>query len=277
MPAYHSTAAGSSTLGAGAVGFAGAALTPEGAGPGGLAAGVARAGALAGESTDGFVAPGVDAASGDLPGGEGAPAPAPTPGAGAGAPGRGGAAPPGLGGPPAGRGAAAGEGRGGNPPTGRGTPPADAPPGGAAGASVDGARPEPPSVADGDALAGASSGALSGSPCPARTSIRWPHLRHFIRTVLPATLSSAIWYFALQLSHRNFMGLRACRATLLRAYNPVAFLSGDRKLSRDGAARWAQSKLTRWRLIDSRVSSSGAARRARSHDSIALWRKPAFW
>jgi len=40
----------------------------------------------------------------------------------------------------------------------------------------------------------------------ARTSIWWPHLRHFMRTVLPATFSSAIWYFALQLSQRNFKG-----------------------------------------------------------------------
>jgi hypothetical protein len=38
----------------------------------------------------------------------------------------------------------------------------------------------------------------------ARTSIMWPHLRHFIRTVLPTTLSSAIWYFALHWSQRNF-------------------------------------------------------------------------
>lgn len=28
--------------------------------------------------------------------------------------------------------------------------------------------------------------------------MRSPHLRHFIRTVLPATFSSAIWYFAPQ-------------------------------------------------------------------------------
>ena len=40
----------------------------------------------------------------------------------------------------------------------------------------------------------------------ARTSIWWPHLRHFMRTVLPATFSSAIWYLALQLSQRNFKG-----------------------------------------------------------------------
>jgi hypothetical protein len=38
----------------------------------------------------------------------------------------------------------------------------------------------------------------------ARTSIMWPHLRHFMRTVFPATLSSEIWYFALHWSQRNF-------------------------------------------------------------------------
>src|SRR5580658_5938249 len=38
----------------------------------------------------------------------------------------------------------------------------------------------------------------------ARTSMRWPHLRHFIRTVLPTILSSAIWYLALHCSQRNF-------------------------------------------------------------------------
>lgn len=35
--------------------------------------------------------------------------------------------------------------------------------------------------------------------------IMCPHLRHFIRTDLPATFSSAIWYFALQLGQRNFI------------------------------------------------------------------------
>jgi hypothetical protein len=37
------------------------------------------------------------------------------------------------------------------------------------------------------------------------TLMRWPHLRHFIRTERPATFSSAIWYFALQLGQRNFI------------------------------------------------------------------------
>jgi hypothetical protein len=38
----------------------------------------------------------------------------------------------------------------------------------------------------------------------ARTSMEYPHLRHFMRTVRPATLSSEIWYFALHWSQRNF-------------------------------------------------------------------------
>jgi hypothetical protein len=37
------------------------------------------------------------------------------------------------------------------------------------------------------------------------TWIMCPHLRHFIRTERPATFSSAIWYFALQLGQRNFI------------------------------------------------------------------------
>ncbi|MBK6515481.1 MAG: hypothetical protein IPG04_15550 [Polyangiaceae bacterium] len=38
----------------------------------------------------------------------------------------------------------------------------------------------------------------------AATWIMWPHRRHFIRRVLPATFSSPIWYLALQLSQTNF-------------------------------------------------------------------------
>jgi len=37
------------------------------------------------------------------------------------------------------------------------------------------------------------------------TWIMKAHLRHFIRTDRPATFSSAIWYFALQLGQRNFI------------------------------------------------------------------------
>jgi len=35
--------------------------------------------------------------------------------------------------------------------------------------------------------------------------MRYPHLRHFMRTERPATFSSAIWYFALQVGQRNFI------------------------------------------------------------------------
>src|SRR5206468_3035438 len=45
------------------------------------------------------------------------------------------------------------------------------------------------------------------SPVIARISITWPHLRHFIRRVFPCTFSSAIWYFALHWSQRNFIEL----------------------------------------------------------------------
>jgi hypothetical protein len=44
------------------------------------------------------------------------------------------------------------------------------------------------------------------------TAATWmvcPHLRHFIRSDLPATLSSEIWYFALQLSQTNFTRSRS--------------------------------------------------------------------
>ena len=48
----------------------------------------------------------------------------------------------------------------------------------------------------------------------ARISIRWPHFRQRIRTLRPETCSSAIWYFALQLSQRNFIaGLAQKEAT----------------------------------------------------------------
>jgi hypothetical protein len=70
-----------------------------------------------------------------------------------------------------------------------------------------------PCVPSGRAAAGgspveASWGSLEAtdvSVTDAVTSMRCAHLRHFIRTVRPATLSSAIWYFALQFSQRNFM------------------------------------------------------------------------
>ena len=56
--------------------------------------------------------------------------------------------------------------------------------------------------------------AVGGRGGAARTSIWCPHLRHFIRTVLPATFSSAIWYFALQLSQRNFTGFLLVTGTV---------------------------------------------------------------
>jgi len=46
----------------------------------------------------------------------------------------------------------------------------------------------------------------------ARTWITALHLRHFIRTVLPATFSSAIWYFALHLWQLNLIRLRETAA-----------------------------------------------------------------
>src|SRR5579872_1229796 len=54
------------------------------------------------------------------------------------------------------------------------------------------------------ATAGGAAVAALDSVTAARTSMRCPHLRHFMRTVLPATFSSAIWYLALHWSHRNF-------------------------------------------------------------------------
>ena len=63
----------------------------------------------------------------------------------------------------------------------------------------------------------------------ARTSIWWPHLRHFMRTVLPATFSSAIWYFALQLSQRNFKGLQARITTFQPSRNPLQTLAEVRR------------------------------------------------
>jgi hypothetical protein len=52
----------------------------------------------------------------------------------------------------------------------------------------------------------AEAGATDGLPfvTSTRTSMKCPHLRHFSRTVSPTTLSSAIWYFALHCSQRNF-------------------------------------------------------------------------
>jgi hypothetical protein len=89
----------------------------------------------------------------------------------------------------------------------------------------------------GDMLGGAGGTSLIG--------MMNPHFLHFIRTDRPETLSSAIWYFALQLGQRNFI-------------------------------RRDQSSLSRCSLMDSRVASSGASASARSQVSTALLRKPAF-
>jgi hypothetical protein len=61
--------------------------------------------------------------------------------------------------------------------------------------------------------AGAVAGATDGLPfvTSTRTSMRCPHLRHFRQTVSPTILSSAIWYFALHCSQRNFTSSPARR------------------------------------------------------------------
>jgi hypothetical protein len=70
--------------------------------------------------------------------------------------------------------------------------------------SSDGAR-------GGFGTAGSSDGAppsgeiLSGAGGTSLSGMTKPHFRHFIRTDRPATFSSAIWYFALQLGQRNFI------------------------------------------------------------------------
>lgn len=96
-----------------------------------------------------------------------------------------------------------------------------------------------PPKAPGSMLGGAGGTWLRG--------MMYPHFLHFIRTARPATFSSAIWYFALQLGQRNF-------------------IRGD-----------AQRSLSRCSLMDSRVASSGASASARSQVSTALLRKPTFW
>jgi hypothetical protein len=63
---------------------------------------------------------------------------------------------------------------------------------GAFGTESSGSAPLP-----GEALSGAGGTSLSG--------MTKPHFLHFIRTDRPATFSSAIWYFALQLGQRNFI------------------------------------------------------------------------
>ena len=110
------------------------------------------------------------------------------------------------------------------------------------------------SPSDGAIVSGAGGTSLIG--------MMKPHLRHFIRTERPAIFSSAIWYFALQLGHRNFIPLCAARA-------------GTARLAQNDEAL-PQRSLSKCSLIDSRVASSGASEWVRSHISTALFRKPAF-
>jgi len=63
------------------------------------------------------------------------------------------------------------------------------------------------SVAD-EARAATGGGGSLTTPASAVLCDKWiiaPHLRHFIRTERPATLSSATWYFALQLGQMNYI------------------------------------------------------------------------
>lgn len=64
-------------------------------------------------------------------------------------------------------------------------------------------------LAGSESSGSASSVATEFSVTALLTSMRCPHLRHFMRTDRPATLSSATWYFALQLGQRNFIQLSA--------------------------------------------------------------------
>jgi hypothetical protein len=104
-----------------------------------------------------------------------------------------------------------------------------------------------------------------------RTSMSAPHLRHFIRTALPATFSSAIWYLAWQLWQLNCITDGNCRRRGPHCHTA----SGLPHKTLQPSAR--HSTATRCRLIATRVSSSGAAASERSHISSALFLKPAFW
>ncbi len=107
-------------------------------------------------------------------------------------------------------------------------------------------------------------GAAFGAPLdtlPSRSNIDSLHLRHFMRTVRPATFSSSIRYFALQLGQRNFM-------QQTESAGPY----------RSGVLSHAiHRRPSRCCFTDCRVESSGARVKARSHISAALLRKPAFW
>ena len=123
----------------------------------------------------------------------------------------------------------------------------------------------PASPAGGTEAGGACAMALD-SVTSARSSMTCPHLRHFIRTVLPATLSSAIWYFALHCSQKNFTGKGSEQSHYPKVTLP----------RKPEAPRLAQISCRRCCLTDSRVASSGARAAQRSHISTALFLNPAF-
>ena len=105
----------------------------------------------------------------------------------------------------------------------------------------------------GASASGCAGGATLGATPAPRMRMSLPHLRHVMRSVRPATFSSGIWYFALQLSQRNFIGYGCL-----------------------GDARWAcQRRAIRCSLMPCRVSSSGEFPSARSHISMALYLNPA--
>jgi hypothetical protein len=73
-----------------------------------------------------------------------------------------------------------------------------------------------------------------------------PHLRHFMRTDRPATFSSAIWYFALQLGQRNFIQRSAvARGALVFEGAGIQLKSRRRKIGTElspGSKRRASKK-----------------------------------
>lgn len=97
------------------------------------------------------------------------------------------------------------------------------------------ARP-PPGLGGGRTPGSGAGGGMLPVPSVTaeRTSIWCPHLRHFMRTVLPATFSSAIWYFALQLSQRNF--------TRAEPYRKRSWLSSLRSTKTTDLTRRFRSK-----------------------------------
>jgi hypothetical protein len=90
----------------------------------------------------------------------------------------------------------------------------------------------------------ASGGSLSKPLDAAMALDTWimkPHLRHFMRTDRPATFSSAIWYFALQLGQRNFIQ-RSAVARGLGCSRNASDPSKERALSLARAQKGALQK-----------------------------------